>query len=228
MLLICFVVSVWGAVLVPTSPGHTEEKDSNHVVESPSTPTLTFEHKSNEILKEKDLRYTVTTPTTLTLLGQKTTSVSSTKILKGKGSRYAVVTSIVPTLLGQKGFIKSTSKMLNGKVLAHSGEKSLEKGSNQVGSSPFREDIAVTPKLSLHKRIFQTINWFSKRVPYDKITPSSSGLYISVKTTSKYHSTRLPPIFLTWFQNVLPEQVCEYMRYYGGIMTIFYYNRYIW
>jgi hypothetical protein len=121
--------------------------------------------------------------------------------------------------------------------LAHSGEKSLEKGSNQVGSSPItsgREDIVVTPELPLHKRIFQTITWHSKRVPYDdKITPSSSGLYISVRTTSKYHSTRLPPIFLTWFQNVLPGQVCECMQYtrlyYGGVNIYdIHYNRYIW
>lgn len=42
----------------------------------------------------------------------------------------------------------------------------------------------------------------------DNVIKWSDRIFISVKTTSKYHSTRLPPILFTWLQNVLPDQVC--------------------
>ena len=51
----------------------------------------------------------------------------------------------------------------------------------------------------------QLLHWISTRVQRN-ITQSSDGLFISVKTISKYHDARLPPIMLTWFQNVNPSQ----------------------
>ncbi len=39
------------------------------------------------------------------------------------------------------------------------------------------------------------------------ITPESEGVYVSIKTTTKYHKTRLPSIILTWLQNLSPSQV---------------------
>lgn len=39
------------------------------------------------------------------------------------------------------------------------------------------------------------------------IISGSDRVFISIKTTSKYHSTRLPPILFTWLQNVIPSQV---------------------
>lgn len=38
---------------------------------------------------------------------------------------------------------------------------------------------------------------------------SSEGIFVSIKTTVKYHNTRLPPILLTWLQNVFPSQVAS-------------------
>ena len=39
------------------------------------------------------------------------------------------------------------------------------------------------------------------------VIQSSEGIFVSVKTAIKYHSTRLPPILFTWFQNIAPSQV---------------------
>ena len=35
----------------------------------------------------------------------------------------------------------------------------------------------------------------------------SEGIFVSIKTTQKYHGTRLPPLVLTWLQTLRPEQV---------------------
>ena len=35
----------------------------------------------------------------------------------------------------------------------------------------------------------------------------SKGILVSIKTTEKYHRTRLPPLVLTWLQTLQPEQV---------------------
>ena len=39
------------------------------------------------------------------------------------------------------------------------------------------------------------------------IISSSEGIYFSIRSTVKYHSTRLPSIILTWLQNIHPSQV---------------------
>ena len=35
----------------------------------------------------------------------------------------------------------------------------------------------------------------------------SEGIFVSIKTTEKYHGTRLPPLVLTWLQTLQPQQV---------------------
>lgn len=35
----------------------------------------------------------------------------------------------------------------------------------------------------------------------------SEDIFVSIKTTKKYHGTRLPPLVLTWLQTLQPEQV---------------------
>ena len=35
----------------------------------------------------------------------------------------------------------------------------------------------------------------------------SEGIFVSIKTTEKYHRTRLPPVVVTWLQTLQPEQV---------------------
>ena len=39
------------------------------------------------------------------------------------------------------------------------------------------------------------------------IINSSEGIYFSVRSTVKFHSTRLPSIILTWLKNIHPSQV---------------------
>lgn len=39
------------------------------------------------------------------------------------------------------------------------------------------------------------------------IADSSEGIYVSVRTTPKYHRSRLPTILLSWMQTVSPAQV---------------------
>ena len=36
-------------------------------------------------------------------------------------------------------------------------------------------------------------------------------IYITVKTSTKYHKKRLAPLLVTWMQTVKPHQVCVYM-----------------
>ena len=38
-------------------------------------------------------------------------------------------------------------------------------------------------------------------------TPGTDDIYISIKTTRRYHKTRLSMLILTWLQTVKPEQV---------------------
>lgn len=47
----------------------------------------------------------------------------------------------------------------------------------------------------------------SNKCQQDVIQPSD-GVFFTIKTTFKYHSTRLPPILYTWLQTVSPSQVC--------------------
>lgn len=35
----------------------------------------------------------------------------------------------------------------------------------------------------------------------------SEDIFVSIKTTQKYHGTRLPPLLMTWLQTIRPEQV---------------------
>ena len=35
----------------------------------------------------------------------------------------------------------------------------------------------------------------------------SEDMFVSIKTTEKYHGTRLPPVVLTWLQTLQPKQV---------------------
>lgn len=35
----------------------------------------------------------------------------------------------------------------------------------------------------------------------------SEDIFVSIKTTEKYHGTRLPPLVFTWLQTLQPEQV---------------------
>ena len=39
------------------------------------------------------------------------------------------------------------------------------------------------------------------------VVSDSKDIFISIKSTQKYHETRLPPVLLTWIQTVEPEQV---------------------
>ena len=39
------------------------------------------------------------------------------------------------------------------------------------------------------------------------VVNSSEDIFVSIKTTHKYHEIRLPPLVLTWLQAVSPEQV---------------------
>ena len=39
------------------------------------------------------------------------------------------------------------------------------------------------------------------------VVNDSEYIFVSIKTTQKYHATRLPPVLLTWIQTVQPEQV---------------------
>jgi hypothetical protein len=148
MLLICFVVSVWSSVLVPTSP---EEKNSNHEVETPRTPTLTIEQKGNDILKEKDLKYTVMTPT----IRQKTTSV-----------RYST-NHAVPPLLGQRDPSSNEDK---NPVIAPTllGQKDFNSGSNEEKELSYGNTAVVTPTLLGQKG-------FSSNAVATLITPASLG-----------------------------------------------------
>lgn len=54
------------------------------------------------------------------------------------------------------------------------------------------------------------IRAISKKVQRN-VVDSSEGLYVSIKTTLKYHSIRLPHILFTWLQNVFPSQVLYYV-----------------
>lgn len=70
------------------------------------------------------------------------------------------------------------------------------------GSSSLPEAASLaTPTEKLIRAI-------SKKVQRNVID-SSEGLYVSIKTTLKYHSIRLPHILFTWLQNVFPSQVHE-------------------
>ena len=40
------------------------------------------------------------------------------------------------------------------------------------------------------------------------VVNGSEDIFVSIKTTQKYHSTRLPPLLLTWLQTIHPHQVC--------------------
>ena len=40
-----------------------------------------------------------------------------------------------------------------------------------------------------------------------EVTESSDGIFISIRTTLKYHYTRLPSVLLTWTQKLSPSQV---------------------
>lgn len=42
---------------------------------------------------------------------------------------------------------------------------------------------------------------------------SSAEIYVSIRTTLKYHSTRLPPILLTWIRKFSPSQVVAMIQY---------------
>ena len=41
------------------------------------------------------------------------------------------------------------------------------------------------------------------------VVNGSEDIFVSIKTTQKYHDTRLPPILLTWLQTIHPWQVCD-------------------
>lgn len=47
------------------------------------------------------------------------------------------------------------------------------------------------------------------------VVSGSEGIFVSIKTTQKYHATRLPPILLTWLQTINPQQVCMCTRILG-------------
>ena len=47
----------------------------------------------------------------------------------------------------------------------------------------------------------------SGRRPQQVIARGSEGIYVSVKTTEKYHRSRLQLLLLTWLQTLTPHQV---------------------
>lgn len=40
-----------------------------------------------------------------------------------------------------------------------------------------------------------------------EVVSGSEDIYVSIKTTQKYHTTRLPPVLFTWLQTINPQQV---------------------
>ena len=74
------------------------------------------------------------------------------------------------------------------------GTCSAEEGCEDL-SSPVNPSVVFHHRLqSLHRRV-------------EKKGVLAKDIFISIKTTSKYHSTRLPSILFTWLQNVSPSQV---------------------
>jgi len=58
--------------------------------------------------------------------------------------------------------------------------------------------------------LFDSSEVFNHRIAgqvHKNVIVSDEEIFISIKTAEKYHSSRLPPILLTWLQNVLPSQV---------------------
>ena len=46
------------------------------------------------------------------------------------------------------------------------------------------------------------------KVPEQRLVPSSSDIFVSVKTSNATEDNRLPPMLLTWMQTIHPKQVC--------------------
>ena len=64
------------------------------------------------------------------------------------------------------------------------------------------DELAQTTK-GMTKSMSLLAAGHAERVAVD----GSQGIFVSIKTTEKYHRTRLPPLVVTWLQTLQPEQV---------------------
>jgi hypothetical protein len=65
------------------------------------------------------------------------------------------------------------------------------------------DELVETIKWRMTKSISLLAANHAERVKID----GGEGIFVSIKTTGKYHETRLPPLVLTWLQTLQPEQV---------------------
>lgn len=65
------------------------------------------------------------------------------------------------------------------------------------------DELARTNKGRSTKSMSLLAENHAERVKID----GGEGIFVSIKTTEKYHGTRLPQLVLTWLQTLQPEQV---------------------
>ena len=81
-----------------------------------------------------------------------------------------------------------------------------DKEDELAGTSKGRSTISMSLLAANH----------AKRVKID----DGEGIFVSIKTTEKYHRTRLPPLVLTWLQTLQPEQVGVFIMLSSGWSTM--------
>lgn len=87
--------------------------------------------------------------------------------------------------------------------------------------------LIIFPRQHMSKQV-QTVNQrpINTVSNPDDVISQSEGIYFSIKTTQKYHSTRLSILILTWMQTVLSAQVnnsffyCAYFVHFLKVHVI--------
>ena len=85
--------------------------------------------------------------------------------------------------------------------LAHTS--SLEETCSEDEHSSCEGDLVARTTEVMTKSMSLLTAGHVERVTVD----GSQGIFVSIKTTKKYHKTRLPSLILTWLQTLQPEQV---------------------